>query len=571
MANGTQKIIAIIIGFILIAVIILPFVLNMNHSGSIYSESSIDCSTGWLDENGSEVSLIGNVNLPGDTVVFHRTLDFSKLNGNSLCFISHDIFFSIYVGDTLIYDFHPKLGGYYGKHYGNSIHTVALPTGLQEETLRIEGTILYNNSWTGFEKVMLCNPREYISVILKDNFLIFMVCLLIFGFGVILFLFGLIENILHGDMMTETICLGVITMLLSLWTNAHTMILHIITQNAAALRIIDYIVFCLLPIPTLVFVGAFTKSETNKLLHLNILLSLLNFICQLIGVSLGLFDYTDALIVSHTLILFGMILSTYIIIKAIKNKKIQRSQYMYLISALAIIIGAGLIDMIRYYIGHYPDSSHITRIGLILFVGILTIYEFQQLIAVKIKSREAEFMQNLAMKDPLTGLRSRTAFVTYEKELKSRNEGSHLFVHFDVNFLKSVNDTYGHAEGDRHIIAAANVIKESFGEYGQCFRIGGDEFFAILDHSDCHKCYEDGIKKFHELQIEYNEKEHPPIPLIIAHGMAEYNCKNQNPEEVESLADSRMYENKKKLKSGKAAMYTSDNITALTSENTIEM
>ncbi len=571
MANGTQKIIATIIGFILIVVIILPFVLNMKHSGSIHSESLIECSSGWLDENGSEISLIGNVNLPGDTVDFHRTLDFSELNGNSLCFISHDIIFSIYVGDTLIYDFHPKLGGYYGKHYGNSIHTVALPTGLQEETLRIEGTILYNNSWTGFEKVMLCNPREYISMILKDNFLIFMVCLLIFGFGVILFLFGLIENILHGDKMTETICLGVITMLLSLWTNAHTMILHIITQNAAALRIIDYIVFCLLPIPTLVFVGAFTKSETNKILPLNILLSLLNFICQLIGVSLGLFDYTDALIVSHTLILFGMILSTYIIIKAIKSKKIERSQYMYLISALAIIIGAGLIDMIRYYIGHYPDSSHITRIGLILFVGILTIYEFQQLITVRIKSREAEFMQNLAMKDPLTGLKSRTAFVRYEKELKSRNEGLLLFVHFDVNFLKSVNDTYGHAEGDRHIIAAANVIKESFGEYGQCFRIGGDEFFAILDHSDCNKCYEDGIKKFHELQIEYNKKEHPPIPLIIAHGMAEYNCKNQNPEEVENLADSRMYENKKQLKSGKATMYTNNNITVLTSEKTIEM
>lgn len=570
MANGTQKIIAIIVGFILLVVIILPFVLNMNYSGSIYSGSLVDCSSGWLDENGNEVSLMGKDNFPDDTVEFHRTLDFSKLNGKSLCFISHDIFFSIYAGDTIIYDFHPKLGGYYGKHYGNSIHTVALPTGLQEETLRIEGTILYNGSWTGFEKMMLYNSGEYISMIAKDNFIIFMVCLLIFGFGVILFLFGLIENILHGDMI-ETICLGVITMLLSLWTNAHTMILHIITENPAALRIIDYIVFCLLPIPTLVFVGAFTKSETNKLLHFNILLCLLNFICQLIGVSLDLFDYTDALIVSHMLILFGVILSTHIIIKAIKSKKIERSQYMYLISALAIIIGAGLIDMIRYYIGHYPDSSHITRIGLVLFVGILTIYEFKQLVAVKIKSREAEFMQNLAMKDPLTGLRSRTAFVTYEKELKSRNEGSHLFVHFDVNFLKVVNDTCGHAEGDRHIIAAANVIKESFGEYGQCFRIGGDEFFAILDYSDCHKCYEEGIKKFHELQIEYNKKEHPPVPLIIAHGMAEYNCKNQNPEEVENLADSRMYENKKQLKSGKATIYTNDNITALTFENTIEI
>ncbi|MDE7281046.1 MAG: diguanylate cyclase, partial [Ruminiclostridium sp.] len=513
----------------------------------------IDLNSGWLDEKGGEAALIGNFDPSDNRVVFHRVLDLSELNGRELCFISHDIVFSVYAGDTLIYDYHPKLGGYYGSHYGNSIHTVALPTELQEETLRIEGTVLYNNSWTGFEKVMLYDPHEYISSILKNNFLIFIICLLIFGFGVILFLFGLVENILHGDMMTETICLGVITMLLSLWTNTHTMILHIITENSAALRIIDYVVLCLLPIPTLVFVGAFTKSEKNKLLHINILLCIVNFIGQLAGVSLGLFDYTDALKASHLLILLGMVLSAFIITKAIKSKKVERSQYIYLISALAIIIGAGLIDMIRYYIGHYPDSSHITRIGLILFVGILTIYEFRQLITVKFKSREAEVMQDLAMKDPLTGLKSRTAFVRYEKDLKTRNEGERLFIHFDVNFLKTVNDTYGHAEGDRHIIAAANVIKECFGEYGQCFRVGGDEFFAVLECIELHKRYDEGIIKFHELQEEYNKKENPPIPLAIAHGTAEYNCMDHDPEEAENLADSRMYENKKQMKSGERA------------------
>ena len=50
-----------------------------------------------------------------------------------------------------------------------------------------------------------------------------------------------------------------------------------------------------------------------------------------------------------------------------------------------------------------------------LFVGILAVYEFRQLVSVRIRSREAEVMQRLAMEDSLTGLYNRTAFTVYEK------------------------------------------------------------------------------------------------------------------------------------------------------------
>lgn len=130
------------------------------------------------------------------------------------------------------------------------------------------------------------------------------------------------------------------------------------------------------------------------------------------------------------------------------------------------------------------------------------------------------------------------AVIAAEKELRKRTSGQVLFVHFDVNFLKKVNDEYGHAEGDRHLKATAKVLSDSFAEFGKVYRLGGD----LTEH------YQQGISKLEQAQTEYNETQSPPVPLQIAHGMAEYDCSQRDPEIAERLADSRMYEHKRSMK-----------------------
>ena len=179
-----------------------------------------------------------------------------------------------------------------------------------------------------------------------------------------------------------------------------------------------------------------------------------------------------------------------------------------------------------------------TLIGLLVYAVILAIYEHKHIIEMQVRSSEAELMQALAMEDTLTGLGSRAAFVAAEKELRKRTSGQVLFVHFDVNFLKKVNDEYGHAEGDRHLKATAKVLSDSFAEFGKVYRVGGD----LAEH------YEQGISKLEQAQTEYNETQSPPVPLQIAHGMAEYDCSQRDPEIAERLADSRMYEHKRSMK-----------------------
>ena len=547
MFNKLHITIVAAVGFLLVALVAIAFALHMDPVGSVYDENMADFSGDWLDENGDEAVIFGITSPPDTEFVFQRSLKGSEFSNGNLCFISRNVIFSIYVDDELIYDFHPTLGGYYGKAYGDYIHMATFPPFSDERVLSIRGIVLTANEWTGFDDVVIQSSGAYISNIARENTPQFITFLLTFDFGAILFILGVIEHIRRVDMV-ETVYLGVITMLLSLWTNSSSRILQIITGNSAMLRLLDYTVLCLVTAPIVIFVASFTKNQKNIFVRIYVGIYMLNFLFQAMTIPAGLLDHHDMLPIDHSMIVLGALLVVYLVIKAIREKTIDHSQRTYLISSIAVIVCSGMIDMVRYYADRVTDTAYATRIGLLFFVGILTVYEFKQLITAQIKSRETEVMQRLAMEDTLTGLYNRTAFTYYEKELISQNEGKRLFIHLDVNYLKKVNDTYGHAEGDRHIIAAARVIRESFGAHGQCFRVGGDEFFVIMDGKDCQADYQGELAKFKEMQAEYNEKEKPPVPLSIAHGTAEYDCVDGNPEEAEKLADSRMYEDKKRIK-----------------------
>lgn len=87
--------------------------------------------------------------------------------------------------------------------------------------------------------------------------------------------------------------------------------------------------------------------------------------------------------------------------------------------------------------------------------------------------------------DPLTGLNNRSQLLRYvSQENNLRVEGRQTFVLMvDVNDFKTINDTYGHAEGDRALVLIADALKRTAGSRGaQEFlgRYGGDEFIMII-------------------------------------------------------------------------------------------
>jgi diguanylate cyclase len=101
--------------------------------------------------------------------------------------------------------------------------------------------------------------------------------------------------------------------------------------------------------------------------------------------------------------------------------------------------------------------------------------------------RRAERVRQEALTDPLTGLLNRRGWdqAIDREEARARRFGSHVCVFVvDLDDLKRVNDTHGHAEGDALIMRAANAIKSAVRELDVAARIGGDEFGILAVECD---------------------------------------------------------------------------------------
>ncbi|ETP73274.1 diguanylate cyclase (GGDEF) domain-containing protein [Lachnospiraceae bacterium JC7] len=169
--------------------------------------------------------------------------------------------------------------------------------------------------------------------------------------------------------------------------------------------------------------------------------------------------------------------------------------------------------------------------------------------------RELEYASNLTAarnevnKDALTGVKSKHAFIDVEDEINRHIEEKTIkefaVAVFDINGLKYINDTYGHKKGDEYIKKGCAEICEIFA-HCPVFRVGGDEFAVIAQG----KSYEeiDSLMK----QIEdRNEENLKNGGVIVAAGFARFN-NDKNVAAVFERADTRMYENKKYLKTRNA-------------------
>lgn len=210
-----------------------------------------------------------------------------------------------------------------------------------------------------------------------------------------------------------------------------------------------------------------------------------------------------------------------------------------------------------------------------IVVALAIIAVLSVLATIVFKGVFAPFHKKLAYTDVLTGLDNRTAFEMDLRRLQYeiRDHEKIVFIVFDLNNLKMVNDMLGHGAGDDYLKKGAQIIHKHFDCVGQCYRIGGDEFCVIAETSDDTALRDILENDFTQDMI--SEKKYicdgEKGYFAIAYGMAVYDKekllsfkkkRDKGDDEDEggcegatrdlhgafSLADSRMYEKKRKMK-----------------------
>lgn len=158
--------------------------------------------------------------------------------------------------------------------------------------------------------------------------------------------------------------------------------------------------------------------------------------------------------------------------------------------------------------------------------------------------------------DALTRVKNRTAFETREEKLQNDIQSSNCspfaLAVFDVNNLKQINDNLGHEAGDDYIINSCHLICQIF-KKSAVYRIGGDEFVAVLENEDYEmrdQLMEEIFDKVKALKTDpYLE---PTERVSIAGGLAAFDPQSDfSVTNVFKKADARMYEKKAKMKKEK--------------------
>jgi len=155
------------------------------------------------------------------------------------------------------------------------------------------------------------------------------------------------------------------------------------------------------------------------------------------------------------------------------------------------------------------------------------------------------------MTDELTGLYNRRGFTLLaeqEMKLAHRIKTSMLLFFGDVDNLKTINDTHGHAQGDLALQEVSAVLKETFREADILARFGGDEFMVLA--VDVSMETEDVLtNRIQSILERRNHQGDRPYHLSLSLGIAHYDPEAPcTMSEMIAQADGQMYQQKQAKK-----------------------
>lgn len=170
-------------------------------------------------------------------------------------------------------------------------------------------------------------------------------------------------------------------------------------------------------------------------------------------------------------------------------------------------------------------------------------------------SKAKEYMQVLenATLDALTGLNNRHMFYQRLNETianAKRQKTDLCCIMTDIDFFKSVNDTYGHAVGDLVLKTVAKTIKKELRPYDIASRYGGEEFAILLPNTPINEAYKVAQRlrsKIEKKKInieEFKIEDKSEISVTISVGVAEYKEDMKEVNKLYELADKGLYEAK---------------------------
>lgn len=207
--------------------------------------------------------------------------------------------------------------------------------------------------------------------------------------------------------------------------------------------------------------------------------------------------------------------------------------------AFPVLIGVEVVAVLEFF-SDLPGHPHDRLLKIMENVGV-------QLGRAVERERHLAAIEALSLTDELTGLCNRRGFLEHARrqvKILRRQRRPALLFFADLDGLKQINDNLGHEAGDAAIVAAADVLRQSFRDTDVIARFGGDEFVVLVAETD-HAVSTRMLERIESNLRRKNAAEPQRYTVAMSVGVSIYDPEEPLPlEELLSRADAAMYQQK---------------------------
>lgn len=440
------------------------------------------------------------------------------------------------------------------KTVGSGYLFINFPSDYQGKKLTIRLKLAEDQAFSTIEPIRIYEWKNVYRILLTENRIpMFLGCFLTI-FGLVL-CFITIFALIYSRKYIRMLCISLFSICMGIWTLCYYNVISIFAIPLFSISMLEYLTLYLAPIPLVIYMWEDVKKLKQKAFKIfywilfTVLISMTSVMLALH--TLDIVHCAATLKYMQALIVFALLY--FIIVELLNLKSSQKTDRMFLIGML-IVAACTAYDMLSYCLNRYLGKSlfpinGVTSIGLVIFIFILIASYYMEITQKMMQETERNFLIKSAYTDELTQIHNRRYCMEYMNKIKDSEELNYTVVCFDLNNLKTVNDTYGHAKGDILIKSAADVIAQTFEGHGIVARMGGDEFIAILQTADEQTIAE--LMKLFQTNIDRKNEEIKDLNMSIAYGYASCSKKEYNIEKIYQIADNRMYQNKEKMKAAR--------------------
>ena len=226
----------------------------------------------------------------------------------------------------------------------------------------------------------------------------------------------------------------------------------------------------------------------------------------------------------------------------VKIKTSDGDEYVYQRNDRDSFVVTKFVEKLGWYLVVQSDVGGVRNRFInviVLNIALCVVVMVILVLAIKIIVERTKALAHASFRDQTTMLLNRRAFEE-EKErlLNTPFEEDFVYVTADINGLKTVNDTMGHAAGDELIKGAAQCLKDCFGAYGRIYRIGGDEFAAMLTIN--REELEAAIRRFEAMVGSWSGEQVKSLSVSCGYALSREHP-SENITELSQISDEMMY------------------------------